>query len=1038
MTLNTRFRSGGSTVLPLICALLSPVCAASAQNITVDNIGLSTTALTAAGGPVTISCRAYPNTNRVITNVGVYRNGSYAGGLTYQPNGAAAAANYVGTFNLPANVTGAAVPNLFTLRAESNGGDVVAALAGTVSVSAALPVKILNTALSANNLGASGGKITVTAQTRIYAPNVITNVYALRNGSSLGTLAYVSTNIDGIATYAGTFDFAANVSAAPAAYAVTVRAADSAGGSAAKSPGVVTVAAAAPIQIVQSDVSAHTLGAAGGSFTVSAKIRIDAPNAVNSISVLKSGGNIGALRYIADTTDGAKYYLGTFPVSPNVGMTAAVSALTLQAGDNAGNHAYAALGTLTVAAAAPVKILSVSVPSDRLPAAGGSIPVSAVVAAPAPNDVNSVNVLLDGGNVLSLKYADANPDGSKNYSGVLTLPAASNGASVWHTVMFHAADAAGNHAYQSGGMVIVGNSTTSEISLTGASLDRVSVPAAGGDAIVRASVRVVSPNHVNSVVVYRNGSYGGTLTYQNASADGTLNYSGSFHFDPNRSGAARPETFSVTASDTAGNAQGTPLGVVTESAAAPVTVSSVTLSDAAIGAAGGAVLVVARVAAPYPNAVYSMVLYQDGAYVGTLYYLYDNPDGTANYIASAAVSANRTDLARTDTFTVGVTDTAGNVIFASAGAVQVAAVAPITVVRASLSQSALTAAGGGVAVSATVQVSAPNAVSALTIYQDGGYAGTLRYLNTNADGAANYVGAISEPVNRGGLPRVENYTINATDNAGNVAFGTAGTLTVAALSPIHILSAAVSTRTVSATGGDVIVTAVVAAPFPNSISSVAACGNGPYMGTLKYQNANADGSANYSGSFYVPASRANTIQPYLFAIVATDNAGNLDAAAINDLTGANLAASVSGVLTLEGESVGASSQTVTFTFRSDSDADIVKTAQVGGDGAFRLTDIPRNVYTLRVKSEKNLAVIVPVSALGGDVVNVAASLPGGDANNDNSVDASDFGIFVSAYNSAASVSGSGYDPAADFNGDGAVDATDFGIFVGNYNTVGAL
>ena len=67
---------------------------------------------------------------------------------------------------------------------------------------------------------------------------------------------------------------------------------------------------------------------------------------------------------------------------------------------------------------------------------------------------------------------------------------------------------------------------------------------------------------------------------------------------------------------------------------------------------------------------------------------------------------------------------------------------------------------------------------------------------------------------------------------------------------------------------------------------------------------------------------------------------------------------------------------------------------------------------------------------------VTAFLAGGDADGDNFVGPSDFGVLVGAYNTSASIPGSGYDPTADFNFDGFVDPTDFGILVGNYNTLG--
>ena len=65
-------------------------------------------------------------------------------------------------------------------------------------------------------------------------------------------------------------------------------------------------------------------------------------------------------------------------------------------------------------------------------------------------------------------------------------------------------------------------------------------------------------------------------------------------------------------------------------------------------------------------------------------------------------------------------------------------------------------------------------------------------------------------------------------------------------------------------------------------------------------------------------------------------------------------------------------------------------------------------------------------------------LKAGDANGDNAVDTSDFGLLVGAYGSSIKVPGSGYDPAEDFNCDGSVDTTDFGLLVGNYGGIGIM
>ena len=106
-------------------------------------------------------------------------------------------------------------------------------------------------------------------------------------------------------------------------------------------------------------------------------------------------------------------------------------------------------------------------------------------------------------------------------------------------------------------------------------------------------------------------------------------------------------------------------------------------------------------------------------------------------------------------------------------------------------------------------------------------------------------------------------------------------------------------------------------------------------------------------------------------------------------------------------------------------------------GSFTLPAVPPGTYDVAIKGWKWLRVSIPNVAVYAPLTLPAVLLPAGDANGDNSVDATDFGIFVSAYNSDSSVPGSGYDGNADFNMDGLVDPTDFSLFVGNFNTVGA-
>ena len=149
-------------------------------------------------------------------------------------------------------------------------------------------------------------------------------------------------------------------------------------------------------------------------------------------------------------------------------------------------------------------------------------------------------------------------------------------------------------------------------------------------------------------------------------------------------------------------------------------------------------------------------------------------------------------------------------------------------------------------------------------------------------------------------------------------------------------------------------------------------------------------------------------------------------------------ATVSGTLNFEGIASTAPAQKVTFTFRpTDASPVFTRVLQVPASGVFSVTGLPLKNYILHIKGDKYLAANVAASAAAGNVTGLAAYQGAGDSNNDNSVDPTDFGIFVSAYNSSAAIPGSGYDSTADYNGDGLVDPTDFGLFVGEYNNVGA-
>lgn len=148
--------------------------------------------------------------------------------------------------------------------------------------------------------------------------------------------------------------------------------------------------------------------------------------------------------------------------------------------------------------------------------------------------------------------------------------------------------------------------------------------------------------------------------------------------------------------------------------------------------------------------------------------------------------------------------------------------------------------------------------------------------------------------------------------------------------------------------------------------------------------------------------------------------------------------SVSGTIYFEGIAGTAPAQPVAFAFRpTDGSAVTTKMANVSPSGAFSFSGLPAKSYTLHVKGAKWLQANAAVNLTSGNVSNVNISLPAADANGDNSVDSTDFGLLIGTFGSSASVPGSGYDAGEDFNCDGLVDSTDFGLLIGNFGSVGA-
>ena len=146
------------------------------------------------------------------------------------------------------------------------------------------------------------------------------------------------------------------------------------------------------------------------------------------------------------------------------------------------------------------------------------------------------------------------------------------------------------------------------------------------------------------------------------------------------------------------------------------------------------------------------------------------------------------------------------------------------------------------------------------------------------------------------------------------------------------------------------------------------------------------------------------------------------------------AQTVSGVVSLE--SCTAPAQTVTFSFSSATKSYFfTRTVTLNSDGSYAQPGLPADLYHVKVKGAKWLAAVSDVDTRQGNAT-LSPSLLTGDANNDNSVDSTDFGLVIEAFGGDINLPNSGYDPACDLDCDGLVDSSDFGLLIGDYGTVG--
>ncbi len=218
---------------------------------------------------------------------------------------------------------------------------------------------------------------------------------------------------------------------------------------------------------------------------------------------------------------------------------------------------------------------------------------------------------------------------------------------------------------------------------------------------------------------------------------------------------------------------------------------------------------------------------------------------------------------------------------------------------------------------------------------------------------------------------------------------------------------------------------------------------------VTWRIASGPGTVSTAGVYTAPDSIAavQTVTVQAVSVIDTSNPGNTTAAFQPDPVYGTATISllppvnINGIVALEGivdpALTVAPVHAVVFTLRpKDGGAALTFSQTLGAGGTFTLTGIPPKRYILAAKGDRWLQATVPVDATNGPITNVALFLRGGDANNDNSVDSSDFTALIGAFNGSLALPGSGYDPKADFNCDGFVDSSDFTVLIGNFGLTG--
>ncbi len=787
--------------------------------------------------------------------ISVFDNGTLLGTTT--ANGAGA-----WSFTPPAALPQG--PHSFTVRATDAAGNVSApsaAYAITIDTAAPASTVVIGSVTddvapvvgNVANGGVTNDTIPVIAGTGAEANSTVS---VFDNGTLLGTTT---------ANGAGAWTFTPSAALPQGAHSFTATSTDAAGNVSAPSAAyAITIDTAAPAATVVigsvTDDVAPVVGNVANGGTTNDTVPVIAgtgAEANSTVSIFDNGTLLGTT-----TANGA----GAWTFTPAAALPQGAHSFTATSTDAAGNvSAPSAAYAITIDTTAPASTVVIgSVTDDVAPvvgnvANGGTTNDTIPVIAGTGAEANSTVSVFDNGTLLGTTTA--------NGAGAWTFTPAAALAQGLHNFTARSSDAAGNQSALSATYAVTIDTAAPAIPTIGSITDDVApvvgVVANGGSTNDTIPVIAGTGAEANAVIsVYDNGTLLGTTTASGA---------GAWSFTPPAALPQGPHSFTVTATDAAGNVSSPSAAyavtIDTAAPAATVVIASVTDDVAPVvgnvangGSTNDTIPVIAGTGAEANSTV---SVFDNGTLLGTTT---ANGAGAWSFTPSAALSLGA------HSFTATSTDAAGNVSSPSAAyAVTIDTAAPAIPTIGSVTDDVAPVVGviaNGGSTNDTIPVIAGTGAEAnavISVYDNGTLLGTA---TANGAGAWSFTPPAALPQGP------HSFTVTATDAAGNVSSPSAAyAVTIDTAAPAATVVIASVTDDVAPVVGNVAnggstndTIPVIAGTGAEANSTVSVFDNGTLLGTT---------TANGAGAWSFTPSAALPQGAHSFTATSTDAAGNV-------------------------------------------------------------------------------------------------------------------------------------------------------------------